>query len=293
MFRLTANAPDAQPIFAAAAHVLGHDPRDLVSTAENGDLFTNLAGQILCCTQALAAWNALTLDTQRPIILAGYSVGEVAAWGCAGIFSPDQIFDLIRQRVLAMNAAAPADSGLAAIVGLRRGALDTILGAHGGSVAIVNGDDSFVVGGTSDELDACVAEARAAHAKTARRLAVSVPSHTPILLRASEAFQDALKNMPKNSIRDGVTLLSGLDGDVVRRPAVGYGLLARQISETIQWSDCLETCLERGAETFLELGPGRALSHMVEKMPTGIRARSLEDFHALDGIGRWIGDGTP
>jgi [acyl-carrier-protein] S-malonyltransferase len=56
MFDLVANCPKAEPIFAAAARVLGQDPRLFVRKAAPADLFSDFSGQILCCTQALAAW---------------------------------------------------------------------------------------------------------------------------------------------------------------------------------------------------------------------------------------------
>jgi [acyl-carrier-protein] S-malonyltransferase len=64
MFDLVANCPEAEPIFAAAAGVLGQDPRQFAREAAAADLFSDFSGQILCCTQALAARAAL--GTARP-----------------------------------------------------------------------------------------------------------------------------------------------------------------------------------------------------------------------------------
>src|SRR6266481_4234956 len=81
MFDLVADCPEAEPIFAAAAGVLGQDPRLFVRNAAEAALFSDFSGQILCCTQALAAWTALGAVRPARAVIAGYSVGELAAWG--------------------------------------------------------------------------------------------------------------------------------------------------------------------------------------------------------------------
>jgi [acyl-carrier-protein] S-malonyltransferase len=86
MFDLLADAPKADPVFKAAKLVLdGRDPRDLVHQASNKALHADRAGQILCCTQAMAAWAMVSGRVHRPLVVAGYSVGELAAWGVAGL----------------------------------------------------------------------------------------------------------------------------------------------------------------------------------------------------------------
>jgi [acyl-carrier-protein] S-malonyltransferase len=120
MFDLVANCPEAEPVFAAAAGVLGQDPRRFVREVAPADLFSDLSGQILCCTQALAAWTALGTVRPARAVIAGYSVGELAAWGCAGALGGPGTLRLTQCRAAMMDAAAPSDGGLAAIVGLRR-----------------------------------------------------------------------------------------------------------------------------------------------------------------------------
>ena len=62
MFDLVADCPEAEPVFAVAAGVLGQDPRRFVREAAPADLFSDRSGQILCCTQAAAVWAALGSD---------------------------------------------------------------------------------------------------------------------------------------------------------------------------------------------------------------------------------------
>src|SRR5580704_1088035 len=138
MFDLVADCPEAEPVFAAAAAVLGRDPRSFVKEAALADLFSDLSGQILCCAQALAAWAALGTVRPARAVITGYSIGELAAWGCAGALDGPGTLRLAQRRATLMNAAAPSDGGLAAIVGLRRPTLEPILARHSVSIAIVD-----------------------------------------------------------------------------------------------------------------------------------------------------------
>ncbi len=186
MFDLVADCPEAESVFAAGAGMLGEDPRRFVKEADPADLFSNLSGQILCCTQALAAWAAL--DTVRPAaraVIAGYSIGELAAWGCAGAFDELNILRLAQRRAAVMDEAAPKESGLAVITGLRRPIIEPILARHALSVAIVNDVDSFTIGGGRSALRAACEEAAACGANRTLMLPVAVPSHTPLLSKAT------------------------------------------------------------------------------------------------------------
>lgn len=170
MFDLLANCPASEPVFIAASEQLEKDPRRFVREAAPADLFGDSAGQILCCTQALAAWAGLGAARPAQAVIAGYSVGELAAWGCAGTVDIRTTLRLAKRRAAAMDAVAPVDGGLAGIVGLSRAVLEPILQRHTTAIAIVNGADSFVIGGHADALDACCQEATASGATRAVRL---------------------------------------------------------------------------------------------------------------------------
>lgn len=287
MFDLFADCSAAEPIFAAALDQLGKDPRRLARDAGPA-LFEDRIGQILCCTQALAAW--ASLETARPAraVIAGYSVGELAAWGCAGAFDAKATLQLAARRTAVMDAAAPPDCGLAAIVGLRRPALDPILQRHATSIAIINDVDSFVIGGHAEALTATCQEAAARGAIHTGRLRVSVPSHTHLLARAAPAFHLALREAAPHAPQPGYRLLSGIDGSSVQDVGTGCEKLARQIAMTINWAAYLESCRAAGAGQALELGPGTALSRMAARVFSAGRARSTEEFRTLAGLRDWL-----
>jgi [acyl-carrier-protein] S-malonyltransferase len=288
MFDLLANCPEAEPVFAAAAGALGQDPRRFVQQATPADLFSDFSGQILCCTQAFAAWAALGTVRPARAVIAGYSIGELAAWGCAGALNELSTLRLAQRRAAMMDAVAPSGSGLAAIAGLRRPVLEPILTRHALSIAIVNDVDSFTVGGPRTALQAACEEAAARGAKRTVMLPVTVPSHTPLLSKATEQFRATLREASPRLPRAGYRLLSGIDGETVHDVETGIDNLARQISTTIDWAACLESCRSAGAVAALELGPGTTLSHMASALFPDGRARAVEEFRSLAGLRMWL-----
>lgn len=290
MFELLADEPRAAPIFTAATEVLGQDPRVLVRQP-GARLFDGVTAQLLCVTQALAAWAALAGAVPRAV-LAGYSVGELAAWGCAGIFDVQTTLHLAKHRAVLMQDAAPPGSGLAAVRGLTASALAPLLAAHGAVIAITNAPDHFVLGGATAALDALCAAALAHGAVRALRLPVAVPAHTPLLLAAVAPFEAALRAARPGPVRGNMRLLGGLDGRTVFDVQSGCAALARQIASPISWAGCLDACAASGAALVLELGPGGVLARMAEaNFPAGT-VRALEDFRTVEGACMWLERGA-
>jgi len=290
MFDLLADAAEAEPVFKAAKFVLdGIDPRQLVHESTNDELHADKVGQILCCTQAMAAWAVLSAKVPRPLVVAGYSVGELAAWGVAGLLDYEEVLHLALQRAAAMDKSTTQPSGLVAIRGLTRDRLDPICKAHGAYVAIVNAEDQMLVGGTRKALEPVAQDAQAAGAKHTTMLPVAVPSHTPLLAEASEEFRQALFNarLPAH-VPSGVRLLSGIDGDTVYDVHTGAEKLACQIEQTVDWAACMASCRAAGVAKVLELGPGDALARMMREVISDGDVHSLSEFHSLSGFERWM-----
>ena len=289
MFALTGGAPEAADLFAHAATLLGgSDPRDFVRGEPDEALHRNRTGQILCTVQPLAAARALADAVPRGVIIAGYSVGEVAAWGVGGVLDATTTLDLVARRAEAMDAATRAGDGLIFVRGLSREEVGQLCERHGAAIAIVNPGDAFVIGGGREALGGIADDARAMHGARIVALPVEVASHTKRLAAASAAFRETLRLAPAVfPPRTGARILSGIDAAPVVSLESGRDKLAAQISQTVQWADCLQACVEAGATGFLELGPRHALSSMVAEIGAGLPARSLDDFRSLQGVRAW------
>src|SRR5579871_404826 len=283
MFRLTAQARAAQPLFEQAAGLLGgEDPRELVRTAPPPRLQHNETAQLLCTLAPAALCAACAELAPRARLIAGYSVGEMAAWHVACMLEAPGMLRLVHERAALMSAAGNGAEGLVAVRGLKRSQLDQLCAQSGACIAIINPGDAFIVGGSSAALARFAELAERAGAKRLAFLAVQVAAHTPRMSGASAEFGKRLQTLQLNPLRSGVRLLSGIDGTAVFDVAAGLQKLARQLANTIDWSACLQSCLEAGATAFLELGPGRGLSAMAQELAPHLPARSADEFRSLE-----------
>ncbi|HET8541269.1 MAG TPA: acyltransferase domain-containing protein [Anaeromyxobacter sp.] len=260
---------------------------DLAALAGAGgpDTFRNAVAQPLLCAVELATWAALRASLPRPRLLAGYSLGELAAYGCAGALEVEALASLAARRAAIMDAAAGARGGLVALRGLSPGRAEALARGAGAEVAIVNGPDHCIVGGPDAAL-AEVARVAARAGVKAQRLCVDVAAHTSALAAAVPPFREALS---ASALRDpGVPVLAGISGEPVRDRAGAIAALSRQLAERVEWGRCLAAAAELGCTAFLELGPGTALARMVAEALPGAEARSVDEFRSVEGVARWV-----
>ena len=289
MFALTGACPAAQALFAQAATLLGHDPRSWVSSVETAALHANRTAQLLCVLQALCAAAALENALPRQRCVAGYSVGEIAAWSVAGLFAPLDALVLTAARAEAMDAARHGVQGMLFIRGLSRAVIEGLLAQQDAAIAIINPGDAFVVAGTQAALQSIAAAAQRQGAVRVVPVGVEIASHSPLMREASATFGTQLAHV---SVADtptpGTRLFSGIDGAVVLNGSAAVGKLTSQLSQPVQWAACLDACVEAGADAFLELGPGRALAEMAANAHPGVAARSVDEFKSLEGVRAWL-----
>ena len=204
MFERVRDLPAARHILDLASTVLG---RDVFSAAGAEDRFDNAQAQPLLCAASLAQWQGLRDCVPAPTLIAGYSIGELAAHAIAGSFDAATCLALAAQRARLMDSASPADAGLQAVLGLERHVLQPLCDLHGAHVAIANGQDHFIVGGTHASLQR-LADAARAQGADIRLLPVRVPAHTPLLAAAVAPFAAALDASPLQAPR--LPLLAGI-----------------------------------------------------------------------------------
>lgn len=286
MFDKLSGNPAADSVLRSAAAVFGCHPVEYLQKLPAAELFRNRAAQLLIGTLQVATWTALREMLPPPSVFAGYSMGELAAYGCAGALSIDEALMLMEKRALLMDEATFQPSGLLAIRGLGREQIDSLCRSAGVAIAIINGPDHFIIGGTEDALRQCEINPLANKASSLKQLQVAVPSHTSLLSEASRLFERVLK---ASSLSDPLQpLLAGVSGSVVHSREQAITALAQQISNPINWLTCMQTAVELGCNVFLELGPGNALAKMLQDIFPEISVRSVEEFRSLQGAAAWV-----
>ncbi|HYG90737.1 MAG TPA: malonate decarboxylase subunit epsilon [Azospirillum sp.] len=277
--------PAAQDILDAAGSVLGSDPRQLVAGPPQ-NLHRNVIAQPLLCAVQVATWVALRGDLPRPRVFAGYSVGELAAYGCADALEVDKLLEAARLRAASMERACAESSGLLAVRGLIRPRIETLCRSHGVEVAIVNDHDRVVVGGLCEALDA-FEHAVTTLGASVTRLPVGIASHTSLMAPAVEEFA---RTLAASDLRDPtIPILAGIDGHPVHTRERAMSTLSRQIAQTVDWASCIDGLSEMGCTLLLELGPCNGLSRMVRDRRPDLPVRSVSEFRSLTGVLAWVG----
>lgn len=250
--------------------------------------FANAVAQPSIVAATLAMWTALGELPSPPVLVAGYSIGELSAHGVAGALDPLDAVRLAAERARLMDACltdAPRQ-GMVALSGMPLAALDALLRRYGFHPAILTGEDSLVAGGPAGQREG-LAEAAAAAGAKATVLPVEVASHTPLLQGAVAPFASVLARQHWSAF--AFPVLSGISAEPVEHAARAMAELPRQIAEPIRWKDCMDACVEAGATVALELGPGAALARMAQARHPHIACRSVAEFRSLDGIRSWLG----
>jgi [acyl-carrier-protein] S-malonyltransferase len=245
----------------------------------------NDTAQTLLTGLALAAWNQLAPGVAAPAAVAGYSVGELAAFSAAGVIDAETAAALAPVRAQAMDrCAACAPGGLLAVSGLAEPRLEQLRVDTGVAIAIRNGLESVILGGPHAALDRAERMASLEGAQCTR-LRINVASHTPWMREAAESFSRTLADVPFQSPQ--CVLFSNV-GDRIRDAPSARVALATQIDRTVRWDDCMENVAARQVACVLEVGPGQALARMWNQRFPTIPARACDDFRSAAAIVAWL-----
>jgi len=275
--------PACQTSLRAMQAAVGTDWR---ATLENVVQRSNNAfAQPLLVGIGLAAWSALALHLQeQPAVVAGYSVAELSAFACAGVFSVSDAIALARQRAVDMDAAVLGMAGgLLAVSGMSP---DAVLHACPAiACAIDIAVDQAIYAGPVDILKSCALDL-ALRGALCTQLDVRVPSHSHWMSEAALHFKQTLKALPFNTAKVAVAL--NATGTTTTQPAALCQALSEQIATTVQWAACMDSVAERGVRCVIEIGAGTTLSKMWNQRYPAIPARSIDEFRDAKGAEQWI-----
>jgi [acyl-carrier-protein] S-malonyltransferase len=249
-------------------------------------LARNQVAQPLIFAQQMLLWGRLRERLPRPVCAAGYSLGEMAACCAAGAFSAAAGVALCATRAALMDAAAPGEHGMLAVLGLDEALVVTLATDAGLAVAIRNAPRHLVLAGPRAGIAAIADALLAAGASRLVPLAVHTPSHTPLLAGAAAAFARRLEALPDGRL--AFPVLSAIDATAARTVHPALSALARQIATPLDWAACLQAVREMQPDAVLEIGPGNALARLFGELTPDIPVRATDDFRSEDGIVRWL-----
>jgi [acyl-carrier-protein] S-malonyltransferase len=271
------NDEPARATWAGARGVLGWDVLSVCAHGPAELLDATEVAQLSIMTMSVAAQQAIEATGLLPHMVAGHSVGEFAALVAARAMSFEDALSVVRVRGEAMAAAGRAhDGGMAALIGLSAGEAARVCASVKGSVVVanINAPGQVVISGERDAVADAIEAARAAGARKAIPLAVSVAAHSPLMREATAALERALARVSIS--RPAIPFASSTEGRFIEDPDEIRAALVRALTSPVDWPRCLQTMSEAGARAFVEVGPGRVL--------TGLNKRIVPDAY-LTAVG--------
>jgi [acyl-carrier-protein] S-malonyltransferase len=282
---LAAGSPAAEEVFEAADAALGWRVSTLAWEGPEKQLNDTRQTQPCLVATSVACWRAfeeeLAFRGERldPAFVAGHSVGEYAALVAAGALSVPDAMHLVARRGTLM-ADANVSGGMVAVIGLDRDAVAAIVASVSAGADLVVANDNapgqVVISGTPAALAAASEPLRAAGARRSIPLKVSGPFHSPLMAgvgaELARAFATARWHDADPPVVSNVTAEPVHDADEIR------ALLARQVNSPVEWVRSVRRMAAEGVDTFIECGPGGALTGMVRRIVP--EARTLDVFDA-------------
>jgi [acyl-carrier-protein] S-malonyltransferase len=223
-----------------------------------------------------------------PDYVVGHSVGEFAALGDARSLTPPQAIALVRERGLAMAAAARERPGaMAAILGLADEAVESLCRKiENVWPANYNCPGQIVVSGEEAAVNECGEEAVREGARRAIRLKVSGAFHSPLVGRAAERLRPAIEKVhfevPRAPFMSTVTAK-------IEEAQRYRELLVEQLTAPVKFTQAARRLIDQGVTVFVEVGPGNVLSGLLKRIDKRVKAVSVNDLKSLDELESVVG----
>lgn len=267
--------PEVADLCDKCSSSAGVDLRRLLTTAGDDELRLTQNAQPALCFMGLGLTLLLRRRGIEPAAAAGHSVGEYAALAASGAVGAPQVIRAVVERGNAMAEAAPSGTGsMAAVLGLDAQAVEVALaGMNDAWPANYNTPTQTVIAGTTAGLEAATKRLLAAGAKRVVALNVSAAFHTPLMAPAAERLRAALERIEWRSPR--IPVMANLTG----RPHLGGERIPQvmdmQLRSPVRWAACVRMLVELGCESFIEVGPKRALTGMMRELAPGAMAAAV------------------
>jgi [acyl-carrier-protein] S-malonyltransferase len=274
-------------VFAQADDILGIALSQLCFDGPEEELNDTFNTQPAMFTTSIAALHVLEerREENRPLYVAGHSMGEFSALAAAGALSFEDGLRLVRERGRLMKQADErSPGGMAAVLGLERESLESICAVvrerSGEYVGIANDNcpGQLVISGTSDALEQAMEMAKEQKAKKVVRLAISIAAHSPLMAEAATEFRRALDATPFR--KPDVPLVANATARPLSDPDEIRDALGRQLTSPVRWTESVHWMIEQGVTCFVEIGPKDVLTKLVRRID-----RSVERMTTAEAIG--------
>lgn len=282
---IAAANPVVEATFREASDVLGYDLWALTQQGPAEELNKTWQTQPALLAASVALWRVWEQKGGKtPAMMAGHSLGEYSALVCAGVIDFADAVRLVELRGKLMQEAVPAGTGaMYAIIGLDDASIAKACeeAAQGEVVSPVNFNSpgQVVIAGNKDAVERAGAACKAAGAKRALPLPVSVPSHCALMKPAADKLAIALENITFNA--PVVPVVNNVDVKCETSAEAIRSALVRQLYSPVQWTKSVEFMAAQGVTLLLEVGPGKVLTGLTKRIVDTLTASAINEPVAM------------
>lgn len=282
---LAASNPVIEQTFQQASDALGYDLWALTQNGPAEELNKTWQTQPALLTASVALWRLWQQKGGKtPVLLAGHSLGEYSALVCAGVIDFADAVRLVELRGKLMQDAVPEGTGaMSAIIGLDDASIAQACAeaAQGQVVSPVNFNSpgQVVIAGNKEAVERAGAACKAAGAKRALPLPVSVPSHCALMKPAADKLAVALEEIVFNAPQ--IPVVNNVDVQCETSPEAIRSALVRQLYNPVQWTQSVEFIAAQGVERLLEVGPGKVLTGLTKRIVDNLTAAAINEPASL------------
>ena len=287
---LTEQSPAARQVLEEADSVLGFPLSTLAfdgPAEELEDTYNSQPAILAVSVAALAALNervaagGITGGTLTPKLLAGHSLGEFTALVAAEALTFADALRLVRERGRLMKeAGAERPGGMAAVLGLDDAVLEEVVAeAKGDDILVIanaNCPGQTVISGELAPLERAVELAKARGAKRVARLPITIASHSPLMAEAAKRLRSFIADIPFQTPK--VPIVTNESCALLTSVADIRQELAHHVERPVKWTQTITMMTSAGISTFIEVGPGQALTGLIKRIDREATTLRLEDF---------------
>jgi [acyl-carrier-protein] S-malonyltransferase len=264
--------PTARMVFEEADDVLGFPLSNLMWEGPAEELNETINTQPALYVHSMAAlrvFEELYLDF-RPAYVAGHSLGELSAMAASQALGFAEGLKLVRRRGELMKKAGEiAPGGMAAIMGLDIPGLEKVCAesTQGDQIVQVANDNcpgQVVISGAKPAVERAIEAAKAAGAKRAIPLAVSIAAHSPLMKSVQGDFDSAVKTAA--IAEAAIPVISNVLARPIRTPEELRTDLTGQLTERVRWTESVRYLYEQGIKDFVEFGSGTVLIGLIKRI---------------------------
>lgn len=287
--------PVARDAYQQANEVLGYDIADLCFNGPAEKLKQTKYSQPAILATSVVCLRVLAeeIPSLEAKAVAGLSLGEYTALVACGSLDFSAALTLVQARAEFMQSASEQNpGGMISVIGLDEKAVRDILAAHGDRVDIanINCPGQIVVSGKLADLEELNPLLTQAGAKRIIKLEVNGPFHSRLMASAREKLTPYLMETAVSKPR--MSFIANVSGTVLAEPEEIKKFLIAQVVSTTYWARGIEyisAFSALGADTFIEIGPGKVLGGLLRRINKQARYFNIEDSVSLNKLKEGLG----